>query len=252
MDRAVSDVLGYILIFGLILSSVALVTVGGSNSLNTVRDAERFENAQRVFDVLDENVEDHLETGINSRGTEIRLADAGLDFGESVALNVSVDGHGYNATVTEPLVYRQSSARQIRYVAGATVRQDRGYAQVTNRPPLRIDDEESLVTFVRTRGRDSGISGSGRILVRTRLATQSIHEYSGEAPYTVTINVTTDQADRAEAWKRWLETESGTTFTVRDGTDSDGDSINIVSNDGDPIETDRLYVRTVIIDVFLD
>lgn len=235
MDRAVSDVLGYILIFSLILSSVAIVTVGGYNSLNSVRDAERFDNAQRVFDVLDANVDDHLETGVTSRGTEIRLADARIGFGEPVVFNVTVGEYGFNRTTVEPLVYTQSSDREIAYSGGATVRADRGTSILSDGPPFRIG-EETIVTFVETRARDSGISGSGRVLVRTELAAESVHAYTGAGPYTVTLNVTTPRTD---AWEQWFESETDEECTVV------GNTVSCT------FKTESLYVRTVAIDVYI-
>lgn len=235
MDRAVSDVLGYILVFSLILSTVAVVTVGGYSSLNSVRDAERFDNAQRVFDVFDANVDDHLETGVTSRGTEIRLADAGIGFGEPVTISVSVADYGSNQTTLDPILYTQSSDRQIAYTGGATVRTDRGASILSDGPPFLIG-EDTVLTLVKTRARDTGISGSGRVLVRTELSTQSVHTYSGAGPYNVTLNVTTP---RTGAWEQFLESETQEDCTVS------GQTVSCTFN------TESLHVRTVAIDVFL-
>ncbi|MDZ7851030.1 MAG: hypothetical protein U5K70_09680 [Halodesulfurarchaeum sp.] len=195
MDRGVSDVLGYVLVFSLILGSVALVSTAGYTSLDSVRDAERFDNANRVFEVLDANVDDHIDSGVPSRATEIRLADARIGFGEPVRFNVSVEDFGYNRTTADPLVYTQSADRTIAYSGGATIRSDRGYSRLTDGPPFRFG-ERTVLTFVQTRARDTGISGSGRVMVRTTRATQSVHSYRGSGPYHVTLNVTTDRPRR--------------------------------------------------------
>ncbi len=237
MDRGVSDVLGYILIFSLIISSVALVTVGGYNSLNTVRDAERFDNAQRVFEVLDANVADHLESGVTSRATEIRLANARLSFGDPVRINVTVEDEGYNRTTVDPLVYTQSDDRKIFYSGGATIRTDRGFSLMTDGPPFRFG-EETVLTLVETRGRDAGISGSGRVLVRSTVATQSVYSYTASGEYNVTLNVT---SDRPSAWAEWLESETGV-----ENCDVAGETVSCT------FDTDAVYVRTVTIDVFLE
>ncbi|MFB6085555.1 MAG: hypothetical protein ABEJ84_01900 [Halodesulfurarchaeum sp.] len=235
MDRGVSDVLGYVLIFSLILGSVALVSVTGYNSLDSVRATERFDNAQRVFEILDANVEDHLDTGVPSRATEIRLAGATLGFGEPVRFNVSVSGDGFTRITLEPIVYTQSADRRIVYSGGATIRSDRGYSTLTEGPPFRFGTR-TLLTLVQTRGRTSGISGSGRVLIRTTLATQSVHSYAGSGPYTVRVNVT---GDRAAAWTRWLESEIGGNCSVVGSTATCS------------FETEAVYVRTVTLDVFL-
>ena len=57
-DRAVSDVVSYILVFALIISTVGIVSVSGISGLQDSRDGERVENAQRGFDLLADDVED--------------------------------------------------------------------------------------------------------------------------------------------------------------------------------------------------
>ncbi|AOW80388.1 hypothetical protein HTSR_1210 [Halodesulfurarchaeum formicicum] len=234
MDRGVSDLVGYVLIFALITSSVAVVTVGGYDSLGSVRDAERFENAQRVFDVLGANVDDHLESHVESRGTEIRLADARLGFGDPVTLNVTVEGVGSNQTTIDPLVYTQGADRQIAYTGGAVLRAQGGSALVTTGPPFRFGDE-MVISMVNTRGRDPGIAGSGRVLVRTEATTRSTHAYT-DGPYTVSVTVDDSYPD---AWERWFKSETGENCTATGGT---------VTCDG----VESVYVRTVAIDVYLE
>lgn len=237
MNRGVSDVLGYVLIFSLILGSVALVSAAGYSSLDSVRATERFGNARQVFEVLDSNVDDLLDSGASSRGTEIRLADATIDFGDPVRFNVSVEGYGYNRTIVDPLVYSQSADRQIVYSGGATILSDRGYTRLTDGAPFRLDNR-TMLTLVQTRARDSGISGSGRVLVRTTRATQSVHSYRGDGPYTVTLNVT---SDRAAAWARWLD------------SDLPGGTCGVVGHTATcTFETETVHVRTVVVDVYLE
>ncbi|MDR5657022.1 hypothetical protein RH831_07480 [Halodesulfurarchaeum sp. HSR-GB] len=234
MDRAVSDLVGYVLIFALITSSVAVVTVGGYDSLGSVRDAERFENAQRVFDVLGTNVDDHLESHVESRGTEIRLADARLGFSDPVTVNVTVEGVGSNQTTIDPLVYTQGADRQIAYTGGAVLRAEGGGALVTTGPPFRFGDE-MMITMVKTRGRDPGIAGSGRVLVRTEATTRSTHAYT-DGPYTISVTVNDSYPD---AWERWFESETDEDCTATGGT---------VTCDG----VESVYVRTVAIDIYLE
>jgi hypothetical protein len=106
---------------------------------------------------------------------------------------------------------------------------------VVDGPPFRVG-EETVLTLVTMRGRDDGISGSGRIMVRSTLATESVHAYDS-GPYTVTVNVT---SDRADAWARWLESATGEDCPVVGTTASC------------TFETEALYVRTVTLDVHLE
>lgn len=233
MDRAVSDVLGYVLIFTLIVSSVAVVTVGGYDALDAVRGEERFDNAERVFDVLDEHVDAHLEDRVPGRATEVRLTNAGLDFGDPVTVNVSVPGVGFNRTSIDPLVYEQSTERRMVYAAGATIRRDRGPPMLIDGPPFRFGNR-TLITVVETRSRGGGVSGSARVLVRTEYVSQSTHTYTALEGRSPTLTVT---GPRAEAWADWWEAETGEPCTVS------GDRVTC------PIDADTIVVRQVTIDV---
>lgn len=233
MDRAVSDVLGYVLIFTLVLSSVAVVTVGGYEGLNAIRDAERFDNAERVFDVLDGNVDDHLESRVPGRATEVRLSDARLGFGDPVTVNLSVPDVGYNRTTLDPVVYTQSDDREMVYAGGATIRRDRGPARVIDGPPFRVGDR-TVLTLLETRGRTGGVSGSARVLVRTEYVSQSMHTYDGPQTGSATLNIT---SPRADAWADWYEAETGTACTVTGGVATC------------PISADVIHVRRVTVDV---
>jgi len=58
--RAVSDVVGYVLVFSLVSLTVGVVSVAGVGALQDARDVEQANNAERAFDVLGDNVEGRL------------------------------------------------------------------------------------------------------------------------------------------------------------------------------------------------
>ncbi|MGM0398186.1 MAG: DUF7289 family protein, partial [Halobacteriota archaeon] len=173
-DRGVSDVLGYALVFALIVSMVGLVYTMGVGGLNDVRETEKLSNAERAFDVLDANVDDLTRGTAQSRGTEIKLQDGTLGFGDPVSLNVTVEDEGsYEASVRP--IYFAGSRDGSRIVAanGAIFRQD-GDGAVMRSEPNFVFDEKTVVPMVVTRTRDSGRAGSGRVLVRTVVADRSV------------------------------------------------------------------------------
>ncbi|MFB6109412.1 MAG: hypothetical protein ABEJ60_00860 [Halodesulfurarchaeum sp.] len=235
MDRGVSDVLGYVLIFALITSSVGVVTVAGYGALEDVRAAQRFENAERAFEMLRANVADHLENRVPSRSTGIQLADARLGFGDPVTITVSVEGVGTNRTTLEPIVYSAGQTGRIVYASGAVIRSEAGGSVMTAEPPFRFGNP-MFITMVDTRGHGTGIAGSARVLVRTELLSQSVHAYT-DGPYDLWVNVTTP---RPGAWISWLEAETGSDCVLA------GDTVSC------PVEAETVYVRTVTIDVYLD
>ncbi|MFB6070811.1 MAG: hypothetical protein ABEJ76_07285 [Halanaeroarchaeum sp.] len=236
-DRAVSDVLGYALVFALIVSMVGVVYTTGLGGLRDVRQAEKLENAERAFDVLDANLDDIALGKTNSRGTEIKLEDARLGFGEAVVLDVTVGGvDSYRATM-RPIVF-ESGTRETKIVAidGAVLRSGRHGSVMLSEPGF-LFGERTLVPMLITRARDSGVAGSGRVLVRTVAADRSVRHVDVPAGSDVTINLTTP---RTEAWETYFESKTGTDCTVG------GDTVTCT------ITPEDLYVQVVYIDVYLE
>ena len=87
--RGVSETVGFVLVFSLVLLTVGTVLTVGYAGLQDARDAERVNNAERAFDVLANNIEDITARGAPSRGTEIRLAEASIGPGAPVTMNIS-------------------------------------------------------------------------------------------------------------------------------------------------------------------
>ena len=206
-SRGVSEVVGFVLVFSLVTASVGFIYVNGSAVLEDWQDAERVNNAERAFDALADNVEDVTRRGAPSRATEIELTDARLAFGNETTMNVTVDGHSYQAELT-PLVYSGGSNTRIAYEAGAVVRSDGAAAIVKTEPELSFDQNRKVITLVETvpaRNEPRSVAGSTTVLVRAERIGASVVAIEDD-PTSVTLNVTTTP-ERAIAWERYLDEE---------------------------------------------
>lgn len=228
-ERGVSDVIGFVLVFALIVSTVALVYTIGFSGLENARNDERISNAERVFDILADNVADLHERSAPSRATEIKLADATLGYGGETSLTVEVTNVGSPAptygTNLDPIVYEpaDSSARLV-YENGAVFREGQGSGGLVRRQPpsvFRSDagTKTAMVTFVQTRqtGEATGVGGSSTVRIRTEKAgTDVLGAYSdptdansdpdgdGQDEYEVAFTVETSPV-RATMWEEVLE-----------------------------------------------
>lgn len=231
--RAVSDVLGYALVFALIMSTVGVVYTTGIGGLNDVRESEKIANAERAFDVLDSNIADLSRGTAESRGTEIQLEDATIGFADPVIVNVSVENGGsYRGTIRP--IYFSGSDDETRIVAenGGVFRQQDETAVIRNEPSFVFDEERVVVPLLVTRSRDTERSGSGRVLVRTSVADRSvIHLPAPDSNVSVKI-----ESPRAGAWKEYLEDSS--------------ESCEVTGNVTTCwIDTNEAYVQVVRVDV---
>ena len=212
-ERAVSDVIGFVLVFSLVTLIVGTVYISGLGGLEDARASERLTNAERAFDVLSENMDDVVDTGARSRSTEIKLSNAQLGFGEPVKFTVNMTsdpGTNYTASV-RPIVFSIGDTDVV-YANGAVIRSDPGGSVMLHEPTM-VSGERTLLPTIVTRGRSSGIGGSGRVLVRSVEATNDVVRFDDPAgdSYDVEISVTTP---RTRAWERYLESQFDTTCTV--------------------------------------
>jgi len=221
-DRAVSDVVGYVLIFSLITISVGVITVGGFSTLQDRQDAERINNAERAFDVFAANMEDVYRDGAPSRATEMRLSGGTLRYGEPTNVTLRrADNADINWTAQiTPIIYSDSGT-EIVYEAGAIIRDERGGSVVLRSPPYRFGSERALLPLVRTTRpvEESPVSFEGTIRVEsTRTSIDAgigpeLADPSGDLEFEV-------DSERQEAWNRYLEqiAEREASWSHSDGT----------------------------------
>lgn len=230
--RGLSDVIGFVLVFGLVVSAVAVVSVGGFQVLEDARDSQQVTNAEQALDVLDGNVEDLAVRGAPRRSTEVLLSDAELAFGDPVTFNVTAGGTNYYAANVTPLVYRTDGGAELVYVNGAVLRQHGDGAYMVNEPRVSAGDR-TFVPFVVTNARSDGASATNarRVLVRTVVDGRAVRTFDDSS---VSLNVTTP---RAAAWERYLEDELGVDCTGPD----DGPTGKVSC----PLPGDEVYVQAI-------
>lgn len=211
-DRAVSEVIGFVLVFSLVLLTLSVVYVAGFGGLEDARGSERLNNAERAFDVFGDNVADIYGDGVPSRKTEIKLAEAQLSYGEPTTFNVTVenvtDGGGnliiYEAS-TRPLVFSTGGPSKLVYENGAVIRSDRGGAILRRPPPLLIEQNRTIVNYVvltKARGTTNSVGGEGTVLVRTvrRGQTMLVQERNNT---NVRLRIET-ATERAAVWEQYV------------------------------------------------
>lgn len=246
-DRGVSEVLSYTLVFSLVVTSVAIVSVGGLGTLQDARDAEQLDNAERAFDVLTDNVADIVKQGAPSRATEISLGQAQLVTDSNVTVNVSVRQGGTWSRVgsweVRPIVYNGNQERAIAYEAGAVFRTNRDSGIVIREPPIVVNDERALVSVVGLNSPSVQSLGGSTVLVRTTHRSTDV-AFADRSGSVEELNVTVE-SPRAGLWKTYLQSKG---FT--DCTDINDEKIGCDYTPGSNFE--RVYVVYHDISVRID
>lgn len=229
-DRAVSDALGFVFVFGIIIVTVGVVYVGGFNSIDNARQYERMNNAERAFEVFADNVEDITQRGAPSRATEIKLDEAALEGGSVQSITVNVtrhdtgtnDGWRFNRTITteyQPVVYESQTdtSNRMVYALGGTFRASSGGTVMSEEPAWILDEDRVIVPVIQTvHEDDKDVVGSKTVLVRTEQSTERVLVDNTTHSSDVYINVT---SPRAAAWANYMEAQSSSvSCATRSGT----------------------------------
>ncbi|MFB6123753.1 MAG: hypothetical protein ABEJ78_09885 [Haloferacaceae archaeon] len=206
-DRAVSNVVGFVLVFALISASVGVVTVFGFSTLEDARTDERINNAERAFDVLADNFADVARGGAPSRATEIKLAEASLTLAETVDLSVNASDEAapYPAQF-RPIVFSAGTGTEIAYEGGAVIRSQRGGAVMLREPNYLFSEERTVIHYIEPESASvDRVGGSSTVLVRG-VRTVSRVLTAREVPSTVTLTLRLETTpERAAAWNRYFE-----------------------------------------------
>ncbi len=230
-DRGVSEVLGFVLTFSLITMTIALVFTVGFGGLQDAQRAERINNVERAFDVLDTNVEDIHRNGAPSRSTEMRLAGGQLAFGDPTTVTIAAE-NDTTTIETRPLVYRDGDT-DIVYELGGVIRTDGDASVMLDEPGYLLNEgRSSIPLLVTTKPSDqTAVGGHRTVLVRsTSQYTEIIHPRTAENE-TVTITI---DSPRADAWERYFERQDGGTV---EPTESDTTVEYTINGDGTERET---------------
>lgn len=206
-ERAVSEVVGFILVFALVLGTISFVYVGGFTQLEETRDHEQMSNAKRAFDVLANNFEDLGRGQAPSRATEIKLAGAGLQTTEPTV--ITVNSTGKNASEAQPrsIVYRpETSDSAVVYETGAVLREDGERAIMVREPDFVFGPNRTVLRVIETRGGLQSVGGDTTTLVRGERDFQEIRHQNEDPDTQINVTIRVDPATRnPDPWEEYLD-----------------------------------------------
>lgn len=214
-ERAQAEVLGYALLFSVIVLTLLIVTSSGQAGLTELRDDKQTANVEKGFVSFARNVDDLSRGDAPSRATELDLAGGRLSLGRPVT--VTVEARNSTGTVfqrsrtLEPVVYTAPDGTRLVYATGAVMlRGERGGTAVLRRPRLALSSSRTVVPLANTsldrrqlRALASAVDRESRVLVRTERRHRRV---LAATDATVDVTITVD-SPRAAAWERLLDAE---------------------------------------------
>lgn len=119
----VSEAIGYILILGIVTTSIGLITAAGLSTLNTAQDVEEDKNITRALEILQSNEMDLRENQADLRRTQVRVDENRISTDEESQISIRIpdpDGPDENISVFTNTVVYEGPISTYRYEFGTT------------------------------------------------------------------------------------------------------------------------------------
>lgn len=215
-DRAVSNMVGFVLIFGIIMTGAVFALVLGQGAIQEATGFQQSQNAERAMILLGQDI-DHLSFSRSASATNAMNIDQGqLRYGTHASVDVTVEnamGATTDFTVPVGSIVYEMEGTTLRYENGVVLRADGDSGVALTEPEISCDDgNRAIVSMVKLQGDPQRQLGSGRVTINSFLNGTALvypQNRSGVDSATDATEVTIDvRTHRDEAWSEVL-TEAG-------------------------------------------
>lgn len=194
-DRGVSELIGFVVVFGIIISSVGLLYMTGFQAMGDYQEREQTKNAERAMDALAENFNDIVRNdGVKYRAGELTLRKGTISYDENgtvISDNITSVGNGSGTFIYE------HGGTEVVYEGGAVVRSTNSVDWMVSDPPMRCSSNVAIISLVEIDGDESAMTAHGSQEVTAIQQGTTAETVTG--PITITVD-----SDRSEAWNRTL------------------------------------------------
>lgn len=221
-SRGVSDVLGYLMIFGIIITLTFIATTAGFTEISTQQEIEQVTTVERGFQILDRDFETIQTHKDNRKTTPINIQSGSIGYGESATITIgqwdtSDDDFDTNVSVATRQITYQKDQTELVYEGGLLFNDRSNRATLSqSQTGFVIEDEKAVIPVVTIEASNPrlGIAPAGEVVV------QSTH--TGESADIADRTVTGDalkieiNSTKPEGWERQL-TDEGFENVERNG-----------------------------------
>lgn len=241
-DRSISDIVGFVLMFGIIITSVGLVATVGLSQLSEFEERQQIRNAERTMDLISRSFDEIEETQAPVRTDAIDLAGGSVTVDEDSYLNVSV--RNASDTITAANVSLNALAYELgdtefAYENGAAFQTVKGDDNgiMFREPGFVCTADRAIISVVTVRAdQDRQISGESTLRITGRRTNSSLlypagPEGSGQTASdaeAVELDFTYAGEDRSREWRLHFADENNWTWDDSDGSATCGSSLEAV------------------------
>jgi hypothetical protein len=219
-DRAVSESLGYILIFGIVLSCIALIMLFGNDILNSAKADNNFKSIEQGMTIV---ISDLKQVALE--GTPVKTARIHMEGGSISAnkdtnqISISFNGHSYTNNTGNITYISNTDNSRISIENGGLWERDvtNGTDIIVLKPRIYnttfAGKNTLMLNLIRfNAASDTAVGGSATIDVILRDQSENPpYTWDAATPQTVDITFNTDYPN---AWARFFAEEGATTTST--------------------------------------
>lgn len=210
-ERGLSDVIGFVLTFAVIVASVGIVSTFGMQALDDLQGHEQENNAQRAFKVMAENFKEIERGRAPRRSSELKLHDGGVTVVNESSFQIGVEGTGFNRTIYPQRIQYKRENTFLGYENGATLRGNilNGGSAMQHKPELVCTEDRAVISFIVLETEFSRKLAGGTLRVTGDLNRSKVvypRNRTGEQSATSSdqVNVVVD-SDFGSGWANYFE-----------------------------------------------
>lgn len=202
-DRGVSAVLSFVLVFGIVLGSVAILSVAGLGLIDDRREAEELRSAERGITDLATAIDDlGRYDGLEHRTAVVPLGEGTLvvdDGGTELEVAVDDDPVGDGPSFELGTLSYRSGAETVAYDGGAVIRSDDAAGQLRHQPAVTCRERTALVSLARIETDGRSVHTGGQVTVTARVVERSSRTIDVDDG----VSITAVDTDHERAWDRF-------------------------------------------------
>ncbi len=202
--RGVSEALGFVLLFSIIVTGIGVVYVFGVPAIDDLRTNQQTESATTALQAVAVGLDSIQRGDSPTRSMDIALGGRTLGVQSGTELIVSSN----NTTpliIDGALVYGAGQSTEIAYHGGAVLRQDGSNSVLRREPTMRCTNDRVIVSVVEITGPSQPAVSAGSVRIIAERQSVETHLIDDED---VTITANGTYADGWESYFDRLEDES--------------------------------------------
>lgn len=219
-DEAVSEVLDFITIVGILILSLSLIGVAGYPVLKSAQETRYIENTRQTFVVMAENINKVVMGQTPSQNIEMKMYGGELSVTGDSTINITANSYNQTSNSIDRIVLVDQQMRSIENTVGDTVvayegtgvwvKYPNGFVYNSYKPLITNESNVIVIPVVKISGLSSS-SGSGMSRIKAK-GEPGITYYPNVSDIRLYINSDfkgDSSANRKNGWEGYFENMAG-------------------------------------------